>query len=307
MTTSISIPVNQHFNWEECLWYLDRGFDDCIYKVYPGKVRRAFDIDGEKMLIEIFYENSTLQIIWLLGQPSNIHFSYIRQFISEWFDLETELRPFYELLSLDPLLAHMPENYSGLRFIGMPDLFESLAWGIIGQQINLTFAYQVKRRLVENYGTKVTYENEPYWIFPSPEKINILTVPELRELQFSNKKAEYLTDVAGLFVNQTLSREKLANQPDFLSRQKLLTDIRGIGIWTANYVLMKTLKENAAIPYGDAGILNALIRHGVIDNKSDVKAIDAFYQKFKGWESYITFYLWRSLANKPAILPATAR
>lgn len=297
MSLQIATPAAPYFNWKECLWYLDRGFDDCIYKVYPDSVRRAYDLDGERFLIEVTHANDTLKVKWLLGDANDKSINYIRQFILSWFDLDRDLAAFYDLLSAHPVMAYLPESYPGLRFIGMPDLFESLAWGIIGQQINLTFAYKIKRRLVENYGSRIDYEGEPYWIFPSPEKISTLTVTQLREFQFSGKKAEYLIGIARLFADGTLSKEKLLSLPDFLSRQKLLTGIRGIGIWTANYVLMKTLRENSSIPYGDAGILNALIKYGIIANKTDLESIDAFYQNFKGWEDYMTFYLWRSLAG----------
>jgi DNA-3-methyladenine glycosylase II len=297
MTTAISISINRHFNWKECLWYLDRGYDDCIYKVYPGKIRRAFNLNGVKMLVEISYENNALYIKWLVGEPGETEIAYIKKFVSAWFDFDTDLVPFYDLLLSNPTLAYMPESYPGLRFIGMPDLFESLAWCIIGQQINLTFAYKIKRRLVENYGDFVKYENERYWLFPAPEQVSTLSVPELRELQFSNKKAEYLIGVADAFVRHILSKEILSGLPDFASRQKMLTAIRGIGIWTANYVLMKSLKEPCCIPIGDAGLLNALMNHEVIKVKTDRQSIDEFFETFSGWESYLTFYLWRTLSE----------
>jgi DNA-3-methyladenine glycosylase II len=266
--------------------------------VYPEKVRRAFDINRVKMLIEISHQNGFLYIGWLVGEPIETDINYIQKFVSAWFDLDTDLTPFYRLLSSNPSLAYMPENYAGLRFVGMPDLFESLAWCIIGQQINLNFAYKIKRRLVENYGGFVEYENERYWIFPAPEKIKTLPIAEFRALQFSNKKAEYLIDVADAFVRNILNKEILSALPDFASRKKMLTAIRGIGIWTANYVLMKSLKEPSCIPYGDAGLLNALIKHEIIKLKTDSQSIDEFFSVFSGWESYLVFYLWRTLSER---------
>jgi DNA-3-methyladenine glycosylase II len=266
--------------------------------VYPEKVRRAFDINRVKMLVEISHRNGSLSIRWLVGEPIETDINYIQKFVSAWFDLDTDLTPFYRLLSSNPSLAYMTENYAGLRFVGMPDLFESLAWCIIGQQINLHFAYKIKRRLVENYGDFVEYENARYWIFPAPEKIKTLPITELRALQFSNKKAEYLIDVADAFVRNILNKEILSALPDFASRQKMLTAICGIGIWTANYVLMKSLKEPSCIPYGDAGLLNALINHKIIKLKGDSQSINEFFNMFSGWESYLVFYLWRTLSER---------
>jgi DNA-3-methyladenine glycosylase II len=299
MTTSIRISQTKHFNWQECLWYLNRGFDDCIYQVHAGSVRRAFEVEGQQILVDISYADGSLKLQWLAGLQSTSAINHLHQFVADWFDLERDLTSFYTHLQANQSLAYMADSFKGLRFIGMPDLFESLAWGIIGQQINLSFAYKLKRRLVETYGTSLHYGNRQYWIFPSPAKLASLEPAVLRDLQFSQKKAEYLTTVAKLFAGNIINKPILFALPDFFSRQKLLTDIRGIGVWTANYVLMKSLKENSSIPYGDAGIVNALIAHNIISDKKDLKALDAFYSEFPGWESYLTFYLWRSLAAKP--------
>ncbi|THG91921.1 hypothetical protein AJ85_00740 [Alkalihalobacillus alcalophilus ATCC 27647 = CGMCC 1.3604] len=67
--------------------------------------------------------------------------------------------------------------------IGIPDLFEALTWAIIGQQINLTFAYTLKKRFVEHFGESLTFEGDNFWVFPSPEKIISIKVDELRDLQ----------------------------------------------------------------------------------------------------------------------------
>ena len=54
------------------------------------------------------------------------------------------------------------EQYYGLRTLGIPDLFEALSWGIIGQQINLTYAYTLKRRLVEQFGSYVEWDGRKH-------------------------------------------------------------------------------------------------------------------------------------------------
>jgi DNA-3-methyladenine glycosylase II len=296
MPELLIIPVTGYFNWKECLWYLDRGFDDCMYRVYPDKVRRAFSIAEQKLLVDIYYADNALAVDWLIGEPTEAIITYIRQFITEWFDLDRDLQPFYELLKNNEALAYMPESYNGLRFMGMPDLFEAIAWSIIGQQINLTFAYKIKRRLVENFGSFIAYNGEHYYLFPTPGKIAGIEVAALRELQFSNKKAEYLIGIARSFENGELSKAILLALPDLLSRQQKLTGIRGIGAWSANYILMKSLNESACIAHGDAGMLNALMSHNLIDDKKNTAAIGGLFNNFKGWESYLTFYLWRSLA-----------
>ncbi|MES2111781.1 MAG: DNA glycosylase [Bacteroidota bacterium] len=296
MTTTIVIPQPELFSWTECLWFLNRGFDDCMYKISGNTVRRAFDIGSEKILVEISHTGNELIIDHLTGEPSPKAAAHISKFITDWFDLDTDLAPFYQLLANHQSVANMHPLYHGLHLVAMPDLFEAIAWGILGQQINLTFAYKLKRRLVEQYGATLAFEGETYYIFPSPGVLKNADAGDLRELQLSGSKAIYLINIAQYFADGSLSREILLTLPDFQSRQKYLTSIKGIGTWTANYVLMKSLSERACIPYGDAGLLNALVDRQLITHKQDKAAFGAFFESFKGWEAYMVFYLWRSLA-----------
>ena len=63
----------------------------------------------------------------------------------------------------------MVSEYNSLRIMAIPDLFEAVCWSIIGQQINLTFAYKLKRKFTEVYGTKLTFEGINYHLFPKPK------------------------------------------------------------------------------------------------------------------------------------------
>lgn len=305
----LQIPVNDNFSFNECLWFLNRNFDDCMHTVYTGSVRKALLIDQLPVLLEISMIRQHLRVQVLRGEINDQTEPFIRNYITEWFNPDEDIAAFYKLLVRHKSLAYMPEAFKGLRLIGIPDLFEALAWSIIGQQINLPFAYRVKRRFVEKYGSSILYDDVLYHIFPSWETVANLNPDDLCEMQFSRRKAEYIIGLADAFVRGEISKQQLAGLPDFISRQKALTNIRGIGIWTANYALMKSLKEPSCIPYGDAGLLNALMNHKIIREKSDSKEMNTFFKKFPGWESYLVFYLWRSLAptEKEKILDTTVR
>jgi DNA-3-methyladenine glycosylase II len=294
--TYTEIPVQGTFSEKECLWFLNRGFDDCIYRVFTDKIRRAFKFEDELTLVDIIPMPDKICLAWLTGIPSKKCETYVSDFLGGWFDLDIDLGAFYRLLNANKKLAYMTESYKGLRFIGIPDIFEALGWAIIGQQINLKFAYLLKRRLVEQYGDFIIYQGEKYFLFPSPEVIARAEVSDLRALQLSGKKAEYLLSASNFIKDGNLSREILLDQPDLASRLKYLTDLRGIGPWTANYVLMKSLKERSCVPYADAGLRNALVKHQIICYKNKPAAINEFFSSFEGWESYLAFYLWRSLA-----------
>lgn len=284
------------FSFRECLWFLDRGYDDCLFRIHNQQLTKFMLLGKTPILFRISDRGSELSVQLLHGTVSAEQMPVLRNHIMEWFDMHKDLSPFYTLLQKDKKLQYMPADFEGLRLISITDLFEALCWSIIGQQINLTFAYRLKRRLVETFGTALTYEDHTYHLFPPPEKLASLSVDDLRPLQYSQSKARYLIGIAQAFAEKKLSYEMLAALNDFNSMQQALISHKGIGVWTANYVLMKTMRVPDAIPYGDVGLLKALETHGIIKERSEAEKIDRFFKKYKGWEAYLVFYLWRSLA-----------
>ena len=286
------LPIPQNFSFQECLWFLDRNYDDCLHKVRPNEVRKAIFINNEPALIEITEIDNNLIIKGLQGNNSETE---IIEFVKDWFDYDRDIDSFYALLNQDSELKYMTSEYKGLRLLAIPDLFEALCWSIIGQQINLTFAYKLKRRFTEVYGTKLTYEDANYYLFPKPEIVANIKVEDLLPLQFSNRKAEYLIEIAKQFVSGNISK-KILSLHSTAEAIRLLVSVRGIGEWTANYALMKSLKRLECVTYGDVGLYNALYNLKGFPKRPSREELNLFFDKFKDWEAYTVFYLWRSLA-----------
>lgn len=296
-SSSFLLPVGPLFSFKECLWFLNRDFDDCMHAIEGNAVVKALEIEGKFCLLRISEGSGGLNVDILEGEKTPILETAIGKFIDEWFDLERDLQPFYQLLQKDKKLAYMTEAYRGLCLIGIPDLFEALCWSIIGQQINLTFAYKLKRRIVEHYGRSVSHRGRNYHLIPEPSVLAEADITVLRDMQYSQKKAEYIIGISRIFSEGSVSKSILQSLSSFTAQQQALTAIRGIGIWTANYALMKSLRVAEAIPYGDVGLLQALVNHKLIKDRKDEAGIDRLFRKFKGWESYLVFYLWRSLTQ----------
>ncbi|MBO9596840.1 MAG: DNA-3-methyladenine glycosylase 2 family protein [Cohnella sp.] len=219
----------------------------------------------------------------------------IKRYVREMFDLDTDLEPLYAMAREDALLGDVAVRFRGLRVLGIPDLFEALCWGILGQQINLGFAYTLKRRFVEKYGDSVEYNGAAYWTFPDPRVIAELNPRDLTSMQITGRKSEYLVGTARLIADGSLSKAKLLAARDLKEAERLLTGIRGIGPWTANYVLMRCLKYPSAFPIDDVGLHNAIKAVLGMPEKPTIAYIRQLSAGWAGWEAYATFYLWRVL------------
>lgn len=295
---ALRIATPTDFSFEQNVSYLSRSSNECLYRIDAQRIYRALPLQGETTVVEISAEPSGSLRVRFLGDgspKSQAVYDEAARYICDWFDLHTNLEPFYALAQTDPLLDQPVRQFRGLRLIGIPDLFEALCWGIIGQQIHLSFAYTLKRRLVERYGRNVVCDGQTYWVFPEPEAIAALTVEAMDGLQLTVRKREYLIGVARLMAEGTLTRERLLQAGSPKAIEAMLTRIRGIGPWTANYVLMRCLRIPSAFPIDDVGLQLAIQHLLKLPAKPAKAHIRQLAAGWTGWESYATFYLWRCL------------
>ena len=293
--SQFQIAIPPDFSFRECLWFLDRNYDDCLYSVSDTSVIRPIRVDDVPVLFEVRQKGESLEVSLLNGDGEKTR-NTVEAYVRDWLDLDRDIAGFYELLKTHPVLSYMPEEFSGLRLIGIPDLFEAICWCIIGQQINLSFAYKLKRRMVESYGESLEWEAEVHHLFPKPEVLAELDREDLKALQFSRQKADYVIHVAQLVSQHVISKEQLLALPDREAQLKALVAVKGIGEWTANYVLMKTVKDMNCITIGDTSLNSALEAHELVKNKKDKEEVRRFFDDFADWKSYLNIYLWRSLS-----------
>ncbi len=292
-TFTINIP--KLFSFKETLSFLDRGFDECLYKLSDTTVSKLIELSDGKGIIKIYQQGTHLEVELQKSKISAFNLQEATNYVIEWFDLTRNIQPFYKLLNKHNELSYFTKEYFGSRIISIPNLFEALCWAIIGQQINLTFAYKLKRLLVEKYGEKEIVDNQTYFSFPKPEILAKASRNDLIEMKFSRQKIDYLLNISNAFLDKQISKEILLNCKNTNERIEQLTTIKGIGIWSANYVLMKSYREMSCITYGDSGLNKAIHVIFKTDKKPSNNEIDSIFKDFKNWESYLNFYLWKSL------------
>lgn len=292
---NIIISPPKEFNYNQCMVYLSRSNDESTHKTINNKLYKLIKYNDTLILCCIENIDSRLRISFLNTCPTEKAKEYVKHYVWNLFDFNTDLKAFYSFALGDDVLSILVDRYRGLRIIKIDNMFEGICWAIIGQQINLKFAYTLKKRLVEKYGEKLSHEDIDYFIFPDPNKIAQLDVKELRELQFTQRKSEYIIGVAELFRTNAISKQKLLLEKDYQGIHNTLTAIRGIGSWTADYSILKCMSINTAFPIADVGIHNGLKLLLNRDEKPSIEEIKKMADKWKGWESYATFYIWRCL------------
>ena len=171
----------------------------------------------------------------------------VRRFLGASFDLVE----FAAFAATDPVLAPLVEALAGFRPILTPDPVEMLVTSVSAQQVSLRAALAVRRRLVERYGRS----GDVAWAFPEPGALALAAPEDLRALGFSTRKAEYVVAIAG----NSVDLDGLAGlRGDEIKAQ--LTELPGVGEWTADWYLARHLGRPDAWPAGDLGLRKALAR-----------------------------------------------
>jgi AraC family transcriptional regulator of adaptative response / DNA-3-methyladenine glycosylase II len=190
-------------------------------------------------------------------------------------------------------LARLVAGRPGLRLSLTPSVLDGLLWCIIGQQINLPFACLLKRRLVESTGTRLA---GGLFALPAPERIASLEPDDLRPWQYSRQKAEYLIGAARLVAARTLDLGALAGISATRAERTLLA-VRGLGPWSVNYLLMRSLGFADCVPLGDTGVTSGLQALLGLEERPDTDATLRLMSVFSPHRSLATAHLWQ--INRP--------
>ncbi|PHB49230.1 DNA-3-methyladenine glycosylase [Bacillus wiedmannii] len=191
--------------------------------------------------------------------------------------LNTSLRPLFETYAYTPII---------LEF----DYFACLLRCIIHQQINLKFATVLTEQFVKRYGTEKNGE----FFFPTPEIVANISIEELREQKFSQRKAEYIVGLGRSIVSGTLNLASIETRTDEEVFAQLLP-IRGIGTWTVQNFLMFGLGRKNMFPKADIGIQRAVQGVFQLDDKPDDAFLEKVKQECEPYCSYAALYLWKSI------------
>ena len=289
------IPTPDPFDFSLALEYLNRSPLECMHFVSQGGVSKMIRVGKFNYIIEITMadmKHLTVQIQWT--NASQISWPKILEYVRHWFDLDTNLMKVYEVFNKSELLKPLIVRFNGLRILGIPDLFEVICWAIIGQQINLAFAYQVKKNFVTRYGESIDCNDQRFYLFPSPSSVLKISAAEWKDMKFSRQKARYIQLLAEQLISGELSKSKLANLDPVNIKLELLKLV-GIGEWSAEYVRMRCFHIGSAFPMTDAGLHQALKASLSLDRKPTREELEALSVQWHPWQSYSTFYLWRTL------------
>lgn len=228
-----------------------------------GVFRRVLRLDGALHPYEVRWRGAVDDAQLLVSVPSS-RSARVRDAVTHEvrriFGLDLDLAGFYRMAKADPVLADLISALYGMRPTLAPGGLEMLVGSIVAQQVNLTFAFTLRARLVRRYGASVVIGGQTVYAFPEAQALARLRVASLRAMQFSTRKAEYIRDVGRAVTAGRLDLTALASASS-AKVIETLTALRGLGRWTADWYLARCLGRGDACPAGDLAVRKAFDHH----------------------------------------------
>lgn len=195
------------------------------------------------------------------------------------FGLDFDLPGFYRMAKADRALAPLVERLYGLRPTLAPTPLEMLVGSITAQQVNLSFAFACRARLVRRWGTAVRVRGDDVYAFPDAAALAGARVRELRALKYSTRKAEYIRDLARAVVSGGLDLDALVDAANAEVIERL-TGLRGLGRWTADWFLARCCGRGDVCPAGDLAVRKAFEHHY---GRGRTLSEDAIRRRARAW------------------------
>ena len=295
VSSTSTVRPEPPFDFDRTVRFATYDSQRYVADVYQdGVYSRLLEIGGELALTQSrsvgTVEESALEVSVSGSQLSDETVSTASEIMARMLGVEESVTPFYEMAGNDPMLAPLIAEFRGMRISQAASVFESLVMSVLGQQISSQVARVLRTGLIDAYGVSIESQGVSYSAFPRPQDIASRGVDDLRTIKFSARKAEYLVDIASQVASGELDLEGLRDASDDEIVEALVR-LRGIGPWTAHWMLIRAFGRPDGFPHGDLALqrfMGQLLNDGT--RLEAQAALDAS-TRWSPHRSYVTTYL----------------
>jgi len=236
-------------------------------------------------------------------EPGERLSTWVKEVLQRMLGFSLDLTGFYAVAQHDPTVSPLVQRFVGMKPPRFPSLFEALLNAFACQQVTLDVGLLLLNRLAETYGMPFADGQGVHRAFPRPDAIASASIEDLRALGFSRQKARAMLELATRLTQEphALSLlEGMTNEEGSLA----LTSLRGVGRWTAEYVLLRGLGRLEMFPGDDVGAQRNLQRLLHLAEKPTYETIKALTAPWSPYAGLIYFHLLLDALEKHGVVQA---
>jgi DNA-3-methyladenine glycosylase II len=297
------------FRLDLTAWALRRRAHNTIDRFDAGTYRRALLIGNEAVGLSVTQRGSPgapRLMVALAGTADERTEASARVALDHLLGLTVDLAGFGAMAAADPLLDRLARRMRGLRPPRFPSVFEALVNAVACQQLSLAVGIHLLNRLTAAYGRPVAGAVDGLRAFPDAQDLSTVAPGELRRLGFSRTKAHTVVDLARATIDGTLDGQVLGTLDDAEAVARL-TSLRGIGRWSAEYVLLRGLGRLHVFPGDDVGARNKLERFLDIEGRLDYDGVEQLVARWHPFAGLVYFHLLLDSLSEAGLVTSLTR
>ena len=253
---SFSITPIPPFRLDLTAWALRRRPENAVDRWDGRTYRRVLMIDSKAVEVAVHQSGSPEEPqleVDVTGSGLTVRQEgFARVLLERMLGVHKDLRPFYGLATRDPRLQPLVDEFRGLKPPQFPTVFEAVANGIACQQLSLLVGILLLSRLAHEIGVISANSQDAPHAFPDPADFSGVKAQSLKSLGFSANKSQALIDASSAIRDQRLNLESLVKLDNQVALERLVK-LKGVGRWTAEYVLLRGLGRLDIFPGDDVG------------------------------------------------------
>jgi len=282
------------FRLDLTVWTLRRRADNQIDRWDGATYRRVLVVEGEPVEVEVTQigpPNSPRLQVAVTGATTNCKIRRpVSASLNQLLGLQIDLTRFYRFALHQATLGPLARRFRGMRPPRFLSVFEALVNATACQQMSLTVGILLLNRLAGKCGLAWEHDGVVAHAFPRPQDLVHRDPHMLRLLGFSQHKVRALLESASAIEAGKLDLEALTNVTDDIALANL-QQLRGVGRWTAEYLLLRGLGRWHIFPGDDVGARNNLTRWLGLTENLDYAGVRRVLARWKAYGGLIYFHL----------------
>lgn len=282
------------FRLDFTLWALRRFHHNIVDRLQDQEYRRAIFVENQVTELSVAQPSLSRGLLQVNIGAEGILNPAVKRSVSLMIDrilgLETDLSQFYQLFDEDPKIGMLIQEFKGVKPPRFQSVFEALVNAFACQQVSLNVGLLLLNRLAIAYGGSIKFEGRQVYTFPNADRLAKINVGDLRKLGFSTRKSEYIIETAKLTSNERVDLESISKM-DKTEAIEFLTDLRGVGRWTAEYALLRGAGRLDVFPGDDVGGHNGLRSFLRLGGKMEYNRVNRLISKWQPYAGLLYFHL----------------
>ncbi len=291
----IELRAKRPFRLDLTVWALRRRPHNAVDRWDGEQYDRIVAVDDQPVRLTVSQRSEAATprldlVVDSAAQLSDQDVERLASGVSRTLGLTTDLRPFYQLADGVADLKELAQRFRGVKPPTFPSLFEALVNAVACQQVTLDLGILLLNRLAERFGACVVDRGRPLHAFPTPTDIADASEQSIKGLGFSGQKARTIKELAARLSDGTLDLRGLDSLGNDEAVERL-SSIRGIGRWSAQYVLLRGLGRVDTFPADDVGAQNNVRRLFHLDDRPTYETVRRLTSAWHPYEGVVYFHL----------------